>query len=147
MGLMKIVKMIELCVCVSVCGKVMVEIPRVRWDDIGGYEEIKQQLQQLVEWPIKVHHFCFFFFLIHFLYFLLSHSLTFSLSLSLSLSLSNTRSITHTVIFCHFVSFICYFVCVILFTFICVFQYADKFSRLGIKPPQGFNCFQFICSF
>jgi len=52
----------------SAMREVMVEIPRVRWEDIGGYEDIKQQLQQLVEWPIK---------------------------------------------------------------------YADRFSRLGIKPPQG----------
>lgn len=31
----------------------MVEIPNVSWDDIGGYEEIKQKLKEAVEWPIK----------------------------------------------------------------------------------------------
>lgn len=33
--------------------EIMVEIPSVRWDDIGGYERIKQQLIEAVEWPIK----------------------------------------------------------------------------------------------
>jgi len=31
----------------------MVEIPNVSWDDIGGYDEIKQKLKEAVEWPIK----------------------------------------------------------------------------------------------
>ena len=33
--------------------EVMVEIPRVTWDDIGGLEELKLKLRQAVEWPIK----------------------------------------------------------------------------------------------
>ena len=30
-----------------------VEVPRVRWEDIGGVEGVKQQLRESVEWPIK----------------------------------------------------------------------------------------------
>jgi CDC48 subfamily AAA family ATPase len=37
----------------SAMREVMVEIPNVSWDDIGGYEEIKQKLKEAVEWPIK----------------------------------------------------------------------------------------------
>jgi len=33
--------------------EVMVEIPRVTWDDIGGLEELKLKLRQAVEWPIR----------------------------------------------------------------------------------------------
>jgi len=29
-----------------------IEIPKVTWDDVGGLEEIKQQLQEAVEWPL-----------------------------------------------------------------------------------------------
>ncbi len=33
--------------------EIYVEIPEVSWDDIGGLEEIKQELRQTVEWPMK----------------------------------------------------------------------------------------------
>ncbi|MCC6013087.1 MAG: CDC48 family AAA ATPase [Candidatus Verstraetearchaeota archaeon] len=33
--------------------EVYVEIPTVRWDDIGGLEEVKQELKECVEWPLK----------------------------------------------------------------------------------------------
>ncbi|MEM4032158.1 MAG: AAA family ATPase, partial [Zestosphaera sp.] len=33
--------------------EVFVEVPEVRWSDIGGLEDIKQQLQEAVEWPLK----------------------------------------------------------------------------------------------
>ena len=33
--------------------EIHVEIPEVRWSDIGGLEEIKQELRQIVEWPLK----------------------------------------------------------------------------------------------
>ena len=37
----------------SAMREVLVEVPNVRWKDIGGLEEIKQQLKEVVEWPIK----------------------------------------------------------------------------------------------
>ena len=33
--------------------EVYIEIPTVHWTDIGGLEEVKQQLRESVEWPIK----------------------------------------------------------------------------------------------
>jgi len=33
--------------------EVLVEVPEVRWDDVGGLEEIKQALREAVEWPLK----------------------------------------------------------------------------------------------
>ncbi|MCS7096066.1 MAG: CDC48 family AAA ATPase [Candidatus Bathyarchaeota archaeon] len=33
--------------------EVYVEVPTVRWDDIGGLEEVKRELREAVEWPIK----------------------------------------------------------------------------------------------
>ena len=37
----------------SAMREVMVEVPHVTWDDIGGLEELKLKLKQAVEWPIK----------------------------------------------------------------------------------------------
>ncbi len=37
----------------SAMREVMVEIPDMGWDDIGGLEEIKQELKEAVEWPLK----------------------------------------------------------------------------------------------
>ena len=37
----------------SAMREVLVEVPNVRWSDIGGLEEVKQELQEAVEWPIK----------------------------------------------------------------------------------------------
>jgi transitional endoplasmic reticulum ATPase len=37
----------------SAIREIFVEIPEVRWDDIGGLEEVKARLQQIVEWPIQ----------------------------------------------------------------------------------------------
>ena len=31
----------------------LVEIPNIKWDDIGGLSKLKQQLIEMVEWPIK----------------------------------------------------------------------------------------------
>ncbi len=33
--------------------EIYVEVPEVSWDDIGGLEEVKQELRQTVEWPMK----------------------------------------------------------------------------------------------
>ncbi|MFH1774690.1 MAG: CDC48 family AAA ATPase [Methanobacteriota archaeon] len=37
----------------SALREVFIEIPNVRWDDVGGLKEIKQELREAVEWPIK----------------------------------------------------------------------------------------------
>ncbi len=37
----------------SALREVMVDIPNVRWSDIGGLDKIKDELKQVVEWPIK----------------------------------------------------------------------------------------------
>ncbi len=31
----------------------LTELPNVKWDDIGGLYEIKQQLREIIEWPLK----------------------------------------------------------------------------------------------
>jgi len=33
--------------------EIHVEVPEVRWEDIGGLEEAKQELRETVEWPLK----------------------------------------------------------------------------------------------
>jgi len=33
--------------------EVFLEVPKVKWDDIGGLEDVKQQLREAVEWQIK----------------------------------------------------------------------------------------------
>ena len=37
----------------SAMREVLVEIPKVKWEDIGDLEEVKQQLKEMVEWPLK----------------------------------------------------------------------------------------------
>lgn len=37
----------------SALREVFIEVPNVRWDDIGGLDEAKQELIESVEWPIK----------------------------------------------------------------------------------------------
>ncbi len=37
----------------SAMREVLVEIPKVKWNDIGGLEEVKQALKEMVEWPLK----------------------------------------------------------------------------------------------
>ncbi len=37
----------------SALREIMVEIPEVKWEDIGGLEEVKQALKEAVEWPLK----------------------------------------------------------------------------------------------
>jgi transitional endoplasmic reticulum ATPase len=37
----------------SAMREVMVEIPNIAWDDVGGLENIKNELKEAVEWPLK----------------------------------------------------------------------------------------------
>jgi len=37
----------------SVLREVLIEVPDVKWDDIGGLEKVKQELKEAVEWPLK----------------------------------------------------------------------------------------------
>ncbi|MBI3033270.1 AAA family ATPase [Candidatus Woesearchaeota archaeon] len=37
----------------SAMREVLVEIPNVKWNDIGGLDEVKQELKEAVEWPLK----------------------------------------------------------------------------------------------
>ena len=37
----------------SAMREIMIEIPNVAWNDIGGLESIKQELKEAVEWPLK----------------------------------------------------------------------------------------------
>ncbi|MEM0037507.1 MAG: CDC48 family AAA ATPase [Zestosphaera sp.] len=33
--------------------ELFVEVPEVRWSDIGGLEDVKQELREVIEWPLK----------------------------------------------------------------------------------------------
>ena len=37
----------------SAMREVFVEVPDVKWDDIGGLKDVKQELMEAVEWPLK----------------------------------------------------------------------------------------------
>lgn len=37
----------------SAMREVLVEVPSVKWDDVGGLDEAKQEIVEAVEWPIK----------------------------------------------------------------------------------------------
>ncbi|MCJ7720338.1 MAG: CDC48 family AAA ATPase [Candidatus Hadarchaeum sp.] len=37
----------------SAMREVFIEVPNVRWEDVGGLEEAKQELREAVEWPLK----------------------------------------------------------------------------------------------
>ncbi len=37
----------------SALREVLVEVPDVKWNDIGGLAEVKRKLQEIVEWPLK----------------------------------------------------------------------------------------------
>ena len=37
----------------SAIREVLVEVPHVKWDDVGGLAEVKRQLREAVEWPLK----------------------------------------------------------------------------------------------
>jgi transitional endoplasmic reticulum ATPase len=37
----------------SAMREVLVEVPDITWDDVGGLDEVKKELQEAVEWPLK----------------------------------------------------------------------------------------------
>lgn len=37
----------------SAMREVLVEVPNVKWKDVGGLEDVKQELKEAVEWPLK----------------------------------------------------------------------------------------------
>ncbi len=37
----------------SALREVLVEVPNVKWEDVGGLQNIKQELKEAVEWPLK----------------------------------------------------------------------------------------------
>ncbi|MBR0341291.1 MAG: CDC48 family AAA ATPase [Oscillospiraceae bacterium] len=37
----------------SALREVLVQIPDIKWDDIGGLEDVKQELKEAIEWPLK----------------------------------------------------------------------------------------------
>lgn len=37
----------------SAMREVMIEVPKVKWSDVGGMEEVKQSLKEAVEWPLE----------------------------------------------------------------------------------------------
>ncbi len=37
----------------SALREVLIEIPDIKWEDVGGLEEVKQELKEAVEWPLK----------------------------------------------------------------------------------------------
>ena len=40
----------------SAMREVMVEIPTVKWNDIGGLEDVKRSMQEVVQWPLQKPH-------------------------------------------------------------------------------------------
>ncbi|RLI55275.1 MAG: AAA family ATPase [Candidatus Thorarchaeota archaeon] len=39
----------------SAMREVIVESPNVHWEDIGGLEDVKREIQESIEWPLKYH--------------------------------------------------------------------------------------------
>lgn len=37
----------------SALREVLIEVPNVKWEDIGGLDDVKQELKEAVEWPLK----------------------------------------------------------------------------------------------
>jgi len=37
----------------SAMREVLVEVPDLKWDDIGGLEDVKEELREAIEWPLK----------------------------------------------------------------------------------------------
>jgi transitional endoplasmic reticulum ATPase len=37
----------------TVLREVFIEVPKVKWEDIGGLDDVKKELQECIEWPLK----------------------------------------------------------------------------------------------
>ena len=37
----------------SVMREIFIEVPDIKWDDVGGLADVKQELMEAVEWPLK----------------------------------------------------------------------------------------------
>lgn len=37
----------------SAMRSIHLDVPEVRWEDIGGQREVKERLKEIVEWPLK----------------------------------------------------------------------------------------------
>src|SRR5213594_2667583 len=37
----------------SAMREVLVEVPDIKWQDIGGLESVKEELREAIEWPLK----------------------------------------------------------------------------------------------
>jgi transitional endoplasmic reticulum ATPase len=37
----------------SAMREVLIEIPKIKWEEVGGLEEVKQSLKEAVDWPLK----------------------------------------------------------------------------------------------
>ena len=37
----------------SAMREVLIEVPKVKWEDIGGLEDVKRSMKEVVEWPLK----------------------------------------------------------------------------------------------
>lgn len=37
----------------SAMREVLVEVPKVKWEDVGGLETVKEKLKEMIEWPLK----------------------------------------------------------------------------------------------
>ena len=37
----------------SAMREVLIEVPKVKWEDIGGLEEVKRSMKEVIEWPLK----------------------------------------------------------------------------------------------
>lgn len=48
----------------SALRETVVEIPNVSWDDVGGLEEVKRELKEVVQYPVEhpgLEAVCYFF--------------------------------------------------------------------------------------
>jgi transitional endoplasmic reticulum ATPase len=37
----------------SAMREVLIEVPNVKWEDVGGLEDVRQELREVIEWPMK----------------------------------------------------------------------------------------------